>query len=72
MRPDEEIVTQRTEAICAEEQRARRMVSGLEEILTANPTADRDNVWHTLILLEEPAIDRLNRGLLRGRAAPLH
>ncbi len=52
--------------------RARSLMSRLESILAAHPGTDRDNVWHTLILLEQAPIDRLNRGLLRGRAAASH
>lgn len=38
----------------------------LEEIIHQNPKADRDNVWHTLLLLQDKPITRLNRALLRG------
>ncbi len=38
-------------------------------ICEANPQASFENVWHTLILLELDPIERLNRSLIRGRAA---
>lgn len=53
-------------------QRTRELLSRLDAIVAAHPGADRDNVWHTLLLLEEPPVDRLNRGLLRGRATAVH
>ena len=52
--------------------RVTDLLSRLDEILTAHPGADRDNVWHTLLLLQEPPIDRLNRGLLRGQGTSVH
>lgn len=51
---------------------ARLMLRRLERILEAHPEADRENVWHTLLLLDEPPIERLERGLSRGRAPDLH
>jgi hypothetical protein len=38
-------------------------------ICDAEPEASFENVWHALILLEEPPLDRLNRSLIRGRTA---
>jgi len=52
--------------------RARLLLRRLERILAKHPAADRDNVWHTLLLLEEPPVDRMERGLVRGRALDLH
>lgn len=52
--------------------RVKDLLSRLDEILTAEPGADRDNVWHTLLLLQEPPVDRLNRGLLRGRGTAVY
>jgi hypothetical protein len=48
-----------------------RALARLEEakrICAAEPDASFENVWYTLILLELSPIERLNRGLLRGRA----
>lgn len=38
---------------------ARLLNARVEKILKANPGTDRDNVRHTLILLEEPPLERL-------------
>jgi hypothetical protein len=43
----------------------------VEQVLAAHPDADRDNVRHTLILLEQPPLERLQRSLIRGRTAAL-
>ena len=50
---------------------ARRLSARVEEVLAAHPSADRDNVRHTLILLEQPPLERLQRSLIRGRAASI-
>jgi transcriptional regulator with XRE-family HTH domain len=44
-----------------------RLQKKLESILDTNPELSRENVWHTLLLLEEPPVKRLDRGLIRGR-----
>jgi hypothetical protein len=46
---------------------ARRLNASVESVLAANPQADRDNVRHTLILLEQPPLERLQKSLIRGR-----
>jgi len=43
----------------------------VEKIIAAHPDADRDNVRHTLILLEQPPLERLRRSLIRGRATAI-
>jgi len=48
---------------------AQRLSARVEKILAIHPEADRDNVRHTLILLEQPPLERLQRSLIRGRAA---
>jgi len=50
---------------------ARRLCARVEKIIAANPSADRDNVRHTLILLEQPPLERLQRSLIRGRATAI-
>ncbi len=52
--------------------RARLLLRKLERILAEHPEADRENVWHTMLLLQETPVERLERGLLRGRAFDLH
>lgn len=48
-----------------------RLTARVEDVLSAHPTADPDNVRHTLILLERPPLERLQRSLIRARAAAL-
>ncbi len=50
---------------------ARRLGRRVEEILAVHPNADRDNIRHTLILLELPPLERLQRSLIRGRATAI-
>ena len=50
---------------------AQRLAKRVERIVAAHPEADYDNVRHTLILLEQPPLERLHRSLIRGRAAAL-
>ena len=50
---------------------ARRLSLRVKRVLAAHPHADPDNVRHTLILLEQPPLERLQRSLIRGRAAAL-
>jgi hypothetical protein len=40
----------------------------VHEVLARHPHADADNVRHTLILLEEPPLERLRRSLILGRS----
>lgn len=51
---------------------ARLILRRLDRIMDAYPDANRENVRHTLLLMEEPPVDRLERGLRRGRALDLH
>jgi hypothetical protein len=50
---------------------ARRLAAQVQDILAAHPSADPDNVRHTLILLEQPPLERLQRSLIRGRATAI-
>ncbi len=43
-----------------------------QAIAAAHPKSAFENIWHTLVLLDLPPIDRLNRSLLRGRAITVH
>jgi hypothetical protein len=47
---------------------ARRLSMRVRKIVATHPHADPDNVRHTLILLEQPPLERLQRSLIRGRA----
>lgn len=48
---------------------AARLMESVRAVLDQYPQADPDNVRHTLILLEQPPIERLRRSLTRGRSA---
>ena len=50
---------------------AIRLTARVEQVLAAHPEADRDNVRHTLILLEQPPLERLQRSLIRGRTTAI-
>jgi hypothetical protein len=50
---------------------AQRLSAKVEKVLATHPYADRDNVRHTLILLELPPLERLERSLIRGRATSI-
>jgi hypothetical protein len=50
---------------------AQRLSAQVDEIIAVHPEADPDNIRHTLILLEQPPLKRLQRSLIRGRAASI-
>jgi hypothetical protein len=50
---------------------ARRLSMRVKKIVAARPGADPENVRHTLILLEQPPLERLQRSLIRGRATAI-
>ena len=50
---------------------AQRLLTRVGKVLTASPDANPDNVRHTLILLEQPPLERLQRSLIRGRATAI-
>ncbi len=54
------------------DRRARELLKELERIMAKHRGASREDVWHTLLLLDEKPIERLRRGLVRGRTADLH
>jgi hypothetical protein len=64
---------QRVQSINADQARrwARRLSIRVGKVLAANPHANPDNVRHTLILLEQPPLERLQRSLIRGRASAI-
>jgi hypothetical protein len=65
VRPSELVSDDRTEA----EEHALVRLREARKICARNPRASFDNVWHTLCLLQSPSEERLNRSLIRGRAA---
>lgn len=44
-----------------------RMRRRLEEVAARHPEADPENIWHTLVLLDQEPIERLTNALRRGR-----
>lgn len=54
------------------EWRAQVLLREARSVLARHPGASFDNVWHTLVSLEDPPIERLRRSLLRGRPQDLH
>ena len=52
--------------------RHRAREQAVQRVLRRHPEADPENLWHTLLLLELPPIERLRRGLLRGQTVHLH
>jgi len=55
-----------------EEASIQALLEDLETIVGRNKRVDRDNVRHTLLLLQEEPIERLRRALTRGRQLDLH
>ena len=55
------------EEMTPEEKKIRYIGKRTDQIMAENPSLDRENVRHTLILLKEEPINRLRRGLIRGR-----
>lgn len=49
---------------------AQDLMDSVRAVLAVRPEADPDNVRHTLILLQQPPLERLRRSLTRGRALP--
>lgn len=52
--------------------RAQALIREAGRVLALRPRATFENVWHTLVLLDEPPLERLRRSLLRGRTHNLH
>jgi transcriptional regulator with XRE-family HTH domain len=51
----------------SQKDKIQRILETVENILKRHKNVDRDNVYHTLILLEEKPIDRLRRALIRAQ-----
>src|SRR6267378_3002029 len=47
--------------------RAQALIVEARAVLEGHPGATFENVWHTLVLLDEAPIERLRRSLLRAR-----
>ncbi len=55
------------EEVNPEEEMIRQIMNLTEKILKKFPKLDRENVRHTLLLMHEAPIERLKRGIRRGR-----
>ncbi len=44
----------------------RSRLASLEKIMKRHPKSNRENIWHTLVLLELPPLERLKGALRRG------
>lgn len=51
----------------SEEEKMKRILDLTDKIAVSLPELDRENVRHTLILLQEEPIERLRRSLIRGQ-----
>ncbi|MGB2906422.1 MAG: helix-turn-helix transcriptional regulator [Candidatus Aminicenantaceae bacterium] len=60
------------EEISPEETMIRLIARKTDEIIESDPTLDRENVRHTLLLLQEEPIARLRRALTRGQKLDLY
>jgi hypothetical protein len=58
----------RSKSAAAAQRWAKRLCARVQEVVAAHPSADPENVRHTLILLERSPLERLQRSLIRGRA----
>ena len=54
--------------VLAPEQRMKRLIAESNRIAKRHRAVERDNVRHTLLLLQEKPIERLRRALRRGRS----
>jgi hypothetical protein len=45
----------------------KRLAAGVDAVMTRHPDADPEDVRLTLISLQSPPLERLNRSLRRGR-----
>lgn len=52
--------------------RAAALLEEARGICRRKPTLPFDDVWHALVLLDLPPVERLNRSLTRGRALSIH
>lgn len=48
-------------------EKVKRMRQRLEEVAARHPEADPENIWHTLVLLDQEPIERLTTALRRGQ-----
>lgn len=51
-------------------EKMKLLLNKVDDIARKYKNIDRDNIRHTLLLLQEPPIDRLRRALTRGQKQP--
>ena len=51
---------------------ARALLTRVNGIVAAHPSAGADNIRHTLLLLKKKPVERLRRALLRAQATHIH
>jgi len=66
-----QVLKVRPSALLEEDNPQEKIIQKLRKshsrILSQNPQANPENVWHTLVLLEKEPWERLERGLLRAQ-----
>ena len=55
-----------------DETRTQARLNEARRVLSRHPAATFENVWHALILLDLPPVERLRRSLVRGRPVDFH
>lgn len=55
-----------------EVEKMKRLLNKVDEIAKANKGIDRDNVRHTLLLMDESPIESLRRALTRGQQSNIY
>lgn len=55
-----------------EEKKIADLIKRTSIILNDHPQLDKDNVWHTLLLLDKKPVERMRMGLIRGQKFDLH
>ena len=55
-----------------EMEKMKLLLNDVDNIARKHKKVDRDNIRHTLLLLNEPPIERLRRALTRGRKPDIH
>lgn len=55
-----------------EVEKMKRLLNKVDDIARKYKKVDRDNIRHTLLLLQDPPIERLRRALIRGQKPHIH
>ena len=54
------------------EENIKKLIQQVNKICNQFPVSEKENIWHTLLLLQEKPIIRLERALTRGRKINFH